>query len=356
MTDRDLHAAYDDLLEATDDPRMWQVVRDLEIVYPRVQPPPGLANRLRTLAAQPRKQRPFSRAIPRRPAVLGLAALLSAAVAGGGGYAMHLFGGSSQVHLASRCAGTALTIAAPAFQVSSPQQFVAEGGRLVPQGIKAASRLPHPQYWVIPADADIVNTCRFESVNQVEVGTNARHHTVLEAISVVAFSQANRPWPVGSLLIPGHSDCPVRTTNRSIAAPDHRPVAQLAHVPPGLARTIAVTLPPCVSKRPVRTPAGLPPPSERISFLVLSQVRYRGPEGTVVVLTAQPSPAALRPGLYLGNRVGRLPDGSTLFDLPCQGDCPRHDVRWLRKGLIISVSGDVPLGRLRALASDVVVR
>lgn len=359
MTDRDIQRAYADLLDDADDQHLVEVVRDLTFVFPRVQPTSSLVGRIRVASTPPPAR--VGRWIPRRtqltwqPAVLALAGVLAVAVAGGAGYAMHLAGGSSQVHLASSCQGTSVSIAAPAFEVPSPQQFAAQGGTLIAQGIKKAARLPHPQYWVIPAGAVIVDTCRFTSGNQIEIGTNTHNHTELQAISYVPFNQATQPWLAGPLRVPSGSDCPVRTTNPVIIAPDGRFVAQLRHVPASFARSIAVTLPPCGSK-PSTRPATNVPATTDVSFRVLSQIRYSGTAGTVVLLTIQPSRIALRPGLNLGNRIGNTHNGYALFDLPCHGGCPAHDVRWLRQGIVVSLSGNLSIRQLQVLAADVVVR
>jgi hypothetical protein len=100
---------------------------------------------------------------------------------------------------------------------------------------------------------------------------------------------------------------------------------------------------------PTRNVPTLVPPAQEISFHIFSEVRYRGPAGTVIVLVARPSPAAARPGLNLGNPAGRLPSGARLYAL-------NGDVRWLDHGRIVSVSGDVSLSRLKRLAADVVIR
>ena len=133
-------------------------------------------------------------------------------------------------------------------------------------------------------------------------------------------------------------------------------MAQLAHVPARFGRTITVSLPPCASRRRERRVVPQPSPADDISFRILSEIRYAGRAGMLTVVTARPSPAALRPGLNLGSRIGALPDGNRLFNAPCAGDCPGNDILWLRHALIISLSGNLPLGRLHALAVDVVVK
>lgn len=239
----------------------------------------------------------------------------------------------------------------------SPQQFAASGGRLVPGWRWQVASLQRPRYWMAPADADIVDTCRGASSSQIEVGTNQRTHAHLLAISVVPVWESNRPLLVGGLRIPPWGGCAPKPAAPPIKASGGRPVAQLAHLPAGFSRSVRVTLPPCsVSKRPVRNPLPLPP-SKEVGFSILSQIEYRGNAGTVVVLTARPSPAALRLRLNLGIPAGTLRNGRRVWNLRCAGSsCPWNDVRWMQSGLIVSVSGDLSVDRLKALAADVVLR
>jgi len=95
----------------------------------------------------------------------------------------------------------------------------------------------------------------------------------------------------------------------------------------------------------------------------VSQVEYRGKGGMIVVVEAQPSPAAVRRKLDLGTPAGRLPDGTQLWST-------MGELRWLRGGLILSVSGSSSVRRprnlfvfekrwarqLKALAADVVLK
>lgn len=372
MTDKSLPTTYRDLLEEEDGPALFTVIRTMEQVYPRVQPPAGLMDRIRAsevtmpLVGTPRRRhswisKPFAsvhRPV-RRSASLALAVALAIGALGGAGYAMHVLGGIAHPHVVLSCSdfGARWTLAGAGARMMSPQEFAASGGRLIPHWRQQVSSLQRPQYWATPTDAHVVDTCRGSSSSQVEIGTNQPAHTQLSAISVVPIWESNRPWLVGGLRIPPRGGCAPKPTTSPVRAPDGRAVAQLAQVPAILSRSVKVTLPPCmVSKRPVRNPMPLPP-SKEVSFRVLSQVPYQGSAGVVVVLAARPSPAALRPGLDLGNPAGRLLGGRRVWNVHCAGHgCPLNDLRWMQRGLIVSISGDLSVNRLKALAADVVLR
>lgn len=160
------------------------------------------------------------------------------------------------------------------------------------------------------------------------------------------FGQSRQPTLVGQLLIPLGHGCAFHRISGPVKSPDGRPVALLRPVPAGFDRSVEVLFTPCGEpKRKVRSPI---PPADRISFKIESEVRYSGHAGSVIILLAKPSEPALRPGLNLGNPAGTLPNGTRLFAIP-------GDVRWLHYGLIISVSGNVPIETLKRLTANVVV-
>lgn len=161
--------------------------------------------------------------------------------------------------------------------------------------------------------------------------------------------------PVGSMLPPNVPDCAPRILHSPITAPDGRVVARLSSVPSALSQSVAATFPPCaVPSRAPSVPQA--PAAERIAFQILSVIQYQGSEGAVFVTTARPSTAALGQGLDLGNPAGALPDGSSAWTIQVAGDSPQNHVRWLKDGLIITVAGDLPVDRLKALAANVVVK
>lgn len=164
--------------------------------------------------------------------------------------------------------------------------------------------------------------------------------------SLPPLGQSRQPTLVGQLLIPLGHGCAFHRVSGPVTSPAGRPVGVLRPVPVGFDRSVSALFTPC--GEPKRTARSSIPPADRISFRIESEVRYRGHAGSVIILVAKPSKAALRPGLDLGNRAGTLCNGARLFAIP-------GDVRWLHHGLIISVSGNVPIETLKRLAANIVV-
>lgn len=251
MTDDELRRNYADLLDETDDPVLLTMISRMERALPRVGPPAGLMARLRTMmdtveAAPPpaanlrsshnplvRKYRPV-----RRSAALAAGIALTASLLGGAVYAMQSLGGQPRPHVVQSCSGFGehWRLSGAGVHPSSPRRFVVAGGRLLPGWRRNVSGLQRPRYWVTPANADVVDTCRFTSSSQVEIGTNRRADTQLLAISVVPLWKSNRPTQVGSLRIPDWGGCSPKPARPPITAPDGRLVAQLAHLPADLSR------------------------------------------------------------------------------------------------------------------------
>lgn len=373
MTDAHIPTTYGDLLEQADDPALYAAIRAMERGFPRVRPPADLMRRIQASAmAHPvtttssRRRSWMGRWFlggyqsVRQSVTLAVVAALGISLLGGAGYAMHMLGGSPRTHVVQSCTGFGAhwQLAGGGARLMSPPQFVASGGRLIPHWRFQVAGLQRPQYWVTPINADIVDTCSNSSSSQIEIGTNARAHTWLLAISTVPLWESNRPTLVGDLRIPTWGGCTPKTATSPIKAPDGRPVAQLARAPEAFSHSVRVTFTPCnVPKRLVR----LPPESHQVGFRILSQVQYQGSAGTVVVLGARPTPAAARPGLNLGNPVGALPDGTRVWDLNCAsgtlGGAPcTNDLRWMHGKLIISVTGDLSVNRLKKLAVHVVLK
>ncbi|HCG01885.1 MAG TPA: hypothetical protein DEV93_15245 [Chloroflexi bacterium] len=376
MTDEDIRSTYADLLDDADRPPLYTLIQKLETVYPRVDPPPGLAQRILSTAGKQALVPPSgtkhghfrprflgsSRSVRHSVAVAVLVAI-AVSLVGGVGYGMHLLTQPSGAHVVQSCTGFGAhwRLAGSGAHMTSPQRFVASGGKLIPGWRRQVSGLQRPRYWVTPADADIVDTCNGAISRDQEIGTNKRKGTQLHAMSVVPMWQSNLPVDVPHLQFPPRMGCVARPTTSPVRAPDRHPVAQLRRMPAGFSASLRVTFPPCDVA--ARTPTGLPPPSEEIGFAIVSQVEYRGKGGMIVVVEAQPSPAAVRRKLDLGTPAGRLPDGTQLWST-------MGELRWLRGGLILSVSGSSSVRRprnlfvfekrwarqLKALAADVVLK
>ena len=127
-------------------------------------------------------------------------------------------------------------------------------------------------------------------------------------------------------------------------------IAQLRHVPDSLAAFIAVGFPPF--GRPRRKPGGPVAAHESISWRIMCVIQYRGSEGTLLVSTVRPSPAALARELDLGVPVGQLPDGTTIYSM-VGVDNLGYQVRWLKGGIIVALTGNMSVARLVELAADI---
>jgi hypothetical protein len=142
-----------------------------------------------------------------------------------------------------------------------------------------------------------------------------------------------------------------------ITAPDGRRIAQLDPIPQDLSGSVSAVFTPCEPNRPSRiVPTPPVSPYEWETVRILSIVLYKGGAGSVELITGQATSEGMRRGLYLGNPAGTLSDGTSVFDLACTGGCAHGDnIRWLRDGLIVSLSGDMPVEQLKAIAWDVVL-
>lgn len=170
-------------------------------------------------------------------------------------------------------------------------------------------------------------------------------------------STPESPVEVGPLLMPDVPDCAPHGTSTDVPSPDGRAVGRLSPVPSGLAQSVSATFPPC--DVPKVAPVSQVPPSEQVSFRVLSQVQYSGSLGTLTVVTAVPSAAAISAGLDLGNRSGSLPDGTELWSMQFATDgtnFPANHIEWFKDGHIVELASDMPLDSLEALATNIAVR
>lgn len=127
-----------------------------------------------------------------------------------------------------------------------------------------------------------------------------------------------------------------------VTRPDGLRVAQLPAAPLEM-RTVETFL-------PTQTQAD----SGKVFFAVLGHVRYRGQNRELQVTTFQPSAAAARHSLLLGNSTLRLADGTTAwFPAEPVASGPNR-LAFVRDGLIVAVAGNLPLDQLLALAATVV--
>lgn len=166
-------------------------------------------------------------------------------------------------------------------------------------------------------------------------------------ISVINPETVAGPAIVPPLLAPpdqaGYSD---QKTGTVITAPDRRPIAQLGVPPAEFSQAISVNLPKSQDS----------PSASTVSYTVLASVRYRGNGHTVLVTTANASPAAAQQPTIFGNQTIKLHDGSTAWvstNIP--GDTPNQLV-YLRGDLIITIASDLSVNMLKDLAAQIVVK
>lgn len=179
------------------------------------------------------------------------------------------------------------------------------------------------------------------------------------AVGVVTTQLFGAPPPprhpavwVGSLAIPLQGGCAPHHVSAPVLPPNSLRVAQFQTVPADFSQSVAATFPPCTVSPP--PPGAVPAPRQPANLAwenvtVISAVQYVGDAGTVTVTTARATAEGMSRGLYLGNADGLLSDGTPLWVLG-------HEVRWVKHGLIVNLSGDASIDRLNQLAGDIVVR
>lgn len=157
--------------------------------------------------------------------------------------------------------------------------------------------------------------------------------------------------PVGIMLPP---DCSFQATTTVPQVPAGAALASLNPVPSDIGQSMAVAFTPCSSSPQAQAPAVQPPDVTGISFHVVSVMRYQGSGGTVYLEVIKPSDAAWQHALQLGGDAGTRADGTPLFSMMSAAS-PSNGVEWRHGDLLIQVSSDLPLDRLKALANGVTV-
>jgi len=152
--------------------------------------------------------------------------------------------------------------------------------------------------------------------------------------------------PVPRLLPGGQPVYAPHEPGQLVAHRDGRRVAQLAS-PPVELQALRVWM--------LDQPTTVAP--DAVAFTVLSSLEYTlGNKQHVLVTTAQPSAAATQRALSLGNDAVPLPNGVTgWLTTGIPGQEP-NQIAFAQDGLIVTLAGDVPVGLLRGLAAQVVVR
>lgn len=149
---------------------------------------------------------------------------------------------------------------------------------------------------------------------------------------------------------------------RQNALPRGRESVQIYSVCQSIRRTVViltenwiqVTYLPLPQESEVGVPGGI---------RTLRQVMIQRERGDTGDSGRQADPAAARPGLVLGARMGTLPDGARVWDLHCAPDVcspsrPRwtNDLRRIRGHLVPSMSGKLSVNHPKTLAANVALR
>lgn len=196
---------------------------------------------------------------------------------------------------------------------------------------------------------------------QGSAGAKGTTHTIVRQArerSLSSPTQSSSPnVPVPGLMMPPKewSVCSQNTT-LSAPAPDARSVARLPSPPAGLSDSLTAEFPPCAAAAPSAPVAGPTGPST-LSFQVEGELQYEGSDGSVTIVTAVPSPAAVQQGVYLGDPAGSLADGTTLWSQTddTNPSSVLNELAWYDQGVIVRMTSSMPLSTLQSLARNVVI-
>ncbi len=142
--------------------------------------------------------------------------------------------------------------------------------------------------------------------------------------------------PANVVYTPASQGVPVRATGG-------RPVAQFGSIPAGF-RLDAYHLPPSGTVS-----------ADKVAYTILSSVRYKAGDATVLLTATRPTAAAAQRPNYLGNQTVRLADGSAAWTKTNSGAEFSNSVVMVKSGLIITIAGNLPIDQLNALATRVSV-
>jgi len=198
----------------------------------------------------------------------------------------------------------------------------------------------------------------------------SRKFTLLGLLAAVAAALilATTAAASGVLTVRDPAAAAGRGSNPGIPAPRLLPGSQAAYTPHELGqpvahrdgRRVAQLATPPADVQALRAwmldqPTAVAP--DTVAFTVLASLEYTlGNQQHVLVTTAQPSAAASQRALSLGNDAVPLPQGVTgWLTTGIPGQEP-NQIAFAQDGLIITLAGDVPVGVLRGLAAQVVVR
>lgn len=150
------------------------------------------------------------------------------------------------------------------------------------------------------------------------------------------------------LIPPGELNYEQLQPGSNIVARDGRPIARLAVTPSGLSAGLAVSAPEIRSAVPPENPTG-------DWYTILATVRYTGSGHTVVVTTARPSVSVAQQQVYLGDPVELVPGSMAYVRNGVRGSLPIQVVV-IKGDLIVTVAGDLPIDRIKAMAAQVTIK
>lgn len=175
--------------------------------------------------------------------------------------------------------------------------------------------------------------------------------------------------PVGVLLPPPDAQYVVLPAGGKITGRLGLPAAQLIDPPAELAQEVAVWVP-----KPIPKDEAAPPsiPADRVSYQIISSVRYKGNGNTIFVTTARPSPGAAKLKLDFG-KPDKLADNTEVgITVACESlppettegfSCtpagsfpPPNQVKFMRGKLIINVASDLPIEQVKDLAKNAILK
>jgi hypothetical protein len=170
----------------------------------------------------------------------------------------------------------------------------------------------------------------------------------INAINPNSVGKNDPPAIVPPLLIPpdpGALSQQVQLLDEGIASPDGRPVAQLSNPSKEIAGLIYVDFPDIANIV-----------EEELGFVVLASVKYSGDKGTIIISTSRPTLAMSPLAVALGDKEIKLSDGTTAWlRVHDSGDFP-NSIVFVRDTLIITIAGDLPVGQILQLATQVTIK
>jgi hypothetical protein len=150
------------------------------------------------------------------------------------------------------------------------------------------------------------------------------------------------------LLVPPDSAYSEIPAEQPITAPDDRLFAQLDQVPAGFEQVVLASFP----QLNITEDA-----NNRVSFAIISSIKYSGEKGWIVISVAKPSSTASSKGFLLGDQEIVLSNGTKAWATNDENDNEYdndiNQVAFLQDDLIISVISSLPVSEIQGLTSQI---